>query len=388
MSMKRLHTIDIMRGIVMCLMALDHVRDLMHVSSVTANPLDLKTTTTALFLTRWVTHLCAPVFVFLSGSSAWLFFQKHGAAETARYLCTRGIWLIAVDLILVTLILSFDLQYRMILFEVVGAIGFGFLILSLLFKKNVRTIAWIGGGIVALHGLLTLLPASTTPSLRAILSPFFTITPIPLGGDRIFLISYPPIPWLGILLLGYAAGPLFNLEEKMRSRRFLRMGVAALTVFVILRAINIYGDQAPWTPQENGVRTILSFLNISKYPPSLLFTVLWLGMLFLVLFLIDRSKSRWLTFFEVYGRVPLFYFLGHLLLIHLITLGMLFLQGFHTYDLDFSALRFGRPQAASGVGLGGIYLLWLTVVLVMYPACRAYGTYKAAHPEKTWLRYL
>ena len=385
--MKRLHTIDIMRGIVMCLMALDHVRDLMHVSSVTANPLDLKTTTTALFITRWVTHLCAPVFVFLSGSSAWLFLQRHGAVETARYLRTRGIWLIAVDLILVTLILSFDLRYRMILFEVVGAIGFGFLILSLLFRKSLRTIAWIGGSIAVLHGLLALLPSSIAPALRAVLSPFFTISPIPLGVDRIFLISYPPIPWLGILLLGYAAGPLFTLEEHVRSRRFLRMGVAALTTFIILRAINVYGDQTPWTPQEYAIKTLLSFVNISKYPPSLLFTVLWLGMLFLMLFIIDRSKFRWLAFFEVYGRVPLFYFLGHLLLIHLMTLGMLFLQGFHAHDLDFSALRFGRPQAPSGVGLGEIFLLLLTVILAMYPACKAFGAYKAAHPEKTWLRY-
>lgn len=385
--MKRLSNIDIMRGLVMCIMALDHVRDLMHATSITNNPLDLSTTTPALFFTRWVTHLCAPVFVFLSGSSAWLFAQKHGAVETKRYLRTRGIWLIAVDLILVTLILSFDIRYRMILFEVVGAIGFGFLILSLLFQKSSRTIAWIGGAIVVLHGLLARIPPDSIPVLRSIIGPFFTISPIPLGGDRIFLVSYPPIPWLGIMLLGYATGPMFSWPAEQRVKTFRMIGFIAIASFLVIRAINMYGDQAPWSKQADLMHTFLSFINISKYPPSLLFTMLWLGIMMTKMSFLEGTWAGRLSWLQVYGRVPLFYFLGHLLLIHLLTLGMLFYQGFSGSDLDFSALRFGRPSAPSGIGLGATYLAWILVVVVMYPACKSFGNYKAAHPEKNWLRY-
>lgn len=385
--MKRLSNIDIMRGIVMCIMALDHVRDLLHVSSIANNPLDLSTTTPALFFTRWVTHLCAPVFVFLSGSSAWLFAQKHDAKETRRYLRTRGLWLIAVDLILVTLILSFDLRYRMILFEVVGAIGFGFLILSFLIRSSIRTIAWIGGSIVVLHGLLALIPQDAMPAVRSILNPFFTISPIPLGGDRTFLVSYPPIPWLGIMLLGYATGTAFTWDPAIRTRHFRRAGLLALSAFLLIRFINIYGDQAPWSKQSDALHTILSFINVSKYPPSLLFTMLWIGVMMLVLSVLEGKVAQRLSFLQVYGRVPLFYFLGHLLLIHIMLMVLLFMQGFHASDLDFSALRFGRPQAPSGIGLAATYGAWSLVLLIMYPACKAFGRYKAAHPEKTWLRY-
>jgi uncharacterized membrane protein len=386
--MKRLSTIDILRGIVMCIMALDHVRDFLHTESIVHNPLDLATTSPALFFTRWVTHICAPVFVFLSGASAWLFAQKHGAEATRKYLRTRGIFLILLDLVIVTLILSFDLRYRMILFEVVGAIGFGFLVLSLLLRKSIRTIAWIGAGIMALHGLSAALPMDKAPALKAMLAPFFSIQAISLGPGRIVLTSYPPIPWAGILLLGYAAGPFFTWATEKRIKWFRTIGGTALACFLALRFLNLYGDPSPWSTQKDMLFTVMSFLNVSKYPPSLLFTLLWLGVMFLKLSGIESYRFKWLSLFEVYGRVPLFFFLTHLLLIHLAMVAMVFIQGFRMDQLVFGDLHFGRPIEPSGISLFGVYLAWIAVLILTYPLCKWYGAYKSSHPEKGWLRYL
>jgi uncharacterized membrane protein len=386
--MKRLSSIDILRGIVMCLMSLDHVRDYLLMDSISQNPLDLATTTPALFFTRWVTHFCAPVFVFLSGTSAWLFMKKHGVGDTRTYLRSRGLWLILLDLAIITLILSFDLQYRMVLFEVVGAIGFGFLVLSFLLRKSIRVIAWIGGAIIVLHGLSTLIPLDKAPILRSILAPFFTVQAIPLGAGRILLTSYPPLPWLGILLLGFATGPCFTWPAAQRVRTFRLLGIELLAAFVLLRLLNVYGDPAPWSMQKNTLFTVMSFLNVSKYPPSMLFALIWLGFLFLKLQAIESLRFRWLSVFEIYGRVPLFFFLAHLLLIHLAMVVMVCLQGFRFDQMVFGDLHFGRPLEPSGIPLPGVFIAWLTVLLITFPLCKAYGNYKSSHPDKSWLKYL
>lgn len=386
--MERIKSIDIVRGIVMIIMALDHTRDLLHVHSLAQQPTDLATTTPALFFTRWITHLCAPTFVFLSGTSAFLSLQRRGDVGTARrFLLTRGLWLLVVEFTLVNFGVWFDVHFQVLLFDVIATIGVGFIVLGLLLELPVKAIAAIGLTILFLHDALPLLPIAESAPLKKILMPLFGPTAYPWGHGRLFIMGYPPIPWLGIMLTGFAAGTLFNRSSTERRALFAKLGLGALALFLVLRWVNLYGDPAPWHAQPNPVYTVLSFFNVTKYPPSLQFTLLFWGFMFLLLALAERAGDRVARVTTVYGKVPLFYFIVHWYLIHPLLFAILFAQGYGPADFRFFT-NFGRPEGPSGVGLAWIYLIWVLVVLAMYPLCRAYGRYKLAHPEKAWLRYL
>lgn len=386
--MKRLNSIDIVRGIVMIIMALDHVRDLIHVNSITQSPIDLKTTTPILFFTRWITHLCAPTFVFLAGTSVYLSSKNSEISDTRSFVIKRGIWLIILEFTLVNLALWFDLGFHIFIFEVIAAIGFGFIILGLLLKLKPTTIGIIGLVIIFCHNLLPLIPVGQDSVVKNILMPLFGSAAYPIG-TMAFIIGYPPIPWLGIMLVGFAAGTYFDLDSEIRKKRFLQIGIGSLVLFVILRLINVYGDPVPWTYQTDAVYTVLSFFNVTKYPPSLLFDLVTLGIMFLMLAFAENARNKFTDIAAVYGRVPLFYFIVHLYLIHFILLIILFLQGFSFSALEFATGTFGRPKnAVSGLDLWAVYLIWIGVVAILYLPCRWYGKYKSEHKEKTWLRYL
>ncbi|MRS62884.1 DUF1624 domain-containing protein [Larkinella terrae] len=385
--MKRNNSIDVMRGLVMIIMALDHVRDLLHTSSLSQSPTDLTTTTPALFFTRWVTYLCAPTFVFLSGTSAFLSMKaKNDRAGTRRFLLSRGIWLILLEFSVVNFGLWFDLNFNVLIFEVIAAIGVGFLIISMLLPLPSRTIGLMGGFIVALHGLVTLIPVPENVLLKVLLS-LFSPTVFPYATGKLFLVAYPPIPWLGILLIGYGAGYLFASPEKVQRRVFLKTGLLSLGLFTFLRVANLYGDPINWSAQKNPVFTLLSFVNVTKYPPSLQFCLLFLGIMFLLLSVFQGLTNKWALILIVYGKTPLFYFLLHWYLIHPLVFVMVFLQGFKPSELEFGA-NFGRPKTGSGLELWSIYLIWILIVLVMYPICKRYGAYKERRKEQVWLRYI
>lgn len=393
--MKRLSSIDIARGLVMVIMALDHVRDYLHVDAA-QSPTDLKTTTPVLFFTRWITHLCAPSFVFLAGTSAWLYLYGAGAAMITklpdlararrRFLLKRGLVLIAVEFTLVNFALFFDIHFRAFIFEVIATIGAGMILLSLLSRLSIRAILLIAAILVAGHDAISFIPMPKNPALGFIGSLLFGPGGFPLGGGRLFVIAYPILPWLGILLLGYSAGQLFTRPPEKQKTFFLRTGLAALGGFVVLRFVNGYGDPIHWTKQKNSVYTFLSFMNVNKYPPSLLFTLATLGILFLILAAATKSTATKNTILITYGRVPLFYFIIHLYLIHTIMVVVALLQGHPWSELDFGPFKFGRP-AGAGLPLIAVYMIWMMVVIALYPLCRWYGRYKATHPEKTWLRY-
>ena len=372
----------------MIIMSLDHTRDLLHVSSLTQSPTDLATTNPALFFTRWITHFCAPVFVFLAGTSAYLSYKKQNdIAATRRFLLQRGLWLIILEFTLVNFAIWFDLQFRTITFQVIAAIGLSFILLALCLKFSTKTIGVIGAIIIFAHDLLPLIPFSKDSTLKAVLSPLFTLTVFPLPPHFTLLISYPPIPWLGILLTGFAAGKLFELPEAERKNTFLNIGLAALALFAVLRLSNFYGDPAKWSGQKNSLFTLLSFLNVSKYPPSLLFTLMTLGTMFIVLSYAEDIKNIFSKVFITYGEVPLFYFIIHFYVIHLLMFVMVFLQGYRWADMIFG-FNFGRPKTGSGVELRAIYLIWLGVVVFLYPLCQWFGNYKTKHRENKWLRFL
>lgn len=386
--MKRIHSIDFMRGLVMIIMALDHVRDLMHTTSITQQPTDLSTTTPALFFTRWITHLCAPTFVFLSGVSAFLSMQHKNDILTSRnFLLKRGLWLIILEFTLVNFGIWFDVHFSIFLFDVIATIGFGFIMLSLLLRCSTKTIRLIGLTILFLHNLAPLVPGNDTSIVKKALMPLFAPGAFPLGNNRLFVMGYPPIPWLGIMLVGFAAGRFFNLEKGKQKALFFRIGAGSILLFVLLRFINIYGDSFRWSAQKNGLYTFLSFINVTKYPPSLQFCLLFLGIMFLILATMQGRSNSWTEKVAVYGKVPLFYFLVHWYIIHPLLFLMIFLQGFKSSDMVFG-FNFGRPKSGSGIELWAVYLVWIGIVLLMYPLCKWYAQYKEKHKEKAWLRYL
>jgi uncharacterized membrane protein len=200
--------------------------------------------------------------------------------------------------------------------------------------------------------------------------------------------AYPIIPWLGIMFAGFACGELFSIAAERRKKMFLTAGIGALVIFVLIRFINIYGDPSLWSQQKSAIFTFLSFINTTKYPPSLLFTLLFLGITFFVLFISEKLSNRFTEILSVYGRVPLFYFIIHLFMIHSLMFVMLWLQGIGSADMLFGAFNNGRPKTDCGVELWAVYLIWLSVVILLYPICRWYGNYKSEHKENKFLKYL
>jgi uncharacterized membrane protein len=387
--MKRINSIDLTRGFVMVIMALDHVRDFMHTSSMIQSPTNLETTTTLLFMTRWITHLCAPTFVFLSGVSAYISFRKvNNISESRVFLLKRGFWLVILEFTLINFILWYDIHFRLMIMEVISAIGLSFIFLSLLLKLPSRAIGIIGLVIIFTHNLLQGISLPANPILVFLSSVLFRPFMMSASQNFSFFTAYPVIPWLGIMLAGFSCGEFFELPGEKRKKIFLRLGLALLFFFSIIRYLNIYGDPSAWSRQKSALFTFLSFINTTKYPPSLLFVLLFLGIMFLMLFISEKYNNRFTAMLAVYGRVPLFYFIIHLVIIHSLMFAMLYLQGFGSSDLLFGAFNNGRLKTGGGLELPAIYLIWLSVVLLLYPVCRWYGRYKSDHAENQLLRYL
>lgn len=306
-----------------------------------------------------------------------------------KFLIKRGIWLILIEFTIVNFGLYFDIHFHNWIFEVIATIGFGFIILSFLLNVQSKHIAIIGIAIIFLHNAISLIPMNAMPG-STIVNILFNLAVIPINANTTFVMAYPPIPWLGVLLLGFASGKFFALPIEKRNTLFFKIGWCAILLFIIARSINIYGDPFPWASQKDTVFTFLSFMNITKYPPSLLFCLITLGIMFLMFSVSEKPENKLMRAIAVYGSVPFFYFLIHFYLIHLLLIAILFLQGFHWHDLDFASGTFGRPTGVqSGLPLWAIYLIWVSVVVILYKPCLWYGKYKIANKHKHWwLRYL
>ncbi|MEZ0541452.1 DUF1624 domain-containing protein [Fibrella arboris] len=390
--MKRIATIDTVRGLVMVIMALDHVRDFIHLPAVAQNPLDLSTTTVPVFLTRLITHLCAPTFVFLAGTSVYLSLnagetQEERLLEKSRFLRKRGLVLILLEVTLINLAIWSDIQYRTLMLQVIFAIGAGLILLSWLHRFQVRYLAVIALAIIVLHDLLRLVPPFANEPARLVWALLFRQDFFAISPDFGLLLAYPVVPWFGIMLLGYCCGPLLSQPQAGRKALFLRIGLGTVGLFLLLRLLNRYGDARPWAVQNDQVFTLLSFLNVSKNPPSLIFTAFMLGLMFVLLSFFDGRKSWLAQRLEVYGKVPLFYYLIHWYLAKGAMIGMFLMQGYSFRDMPLGTLNLGRPEGA-GVSLPMTYAVWLMLVVAMYPLCVWYGRYKAERPEVTWTRYV
>lgn len=374
----------------MIIMALDHVRDFLHITAVDQQPTNLATTTPLLFFTRWITHFCAPTFVFLSGISAWLSGRKKSRKELSIFLIKRGIWLILFDIIGMSLAFTFNPAYDIFILEVLWAIGGSMIILGLLVRVSTRVIIITGLIILFGHNLFDYIQVQNNTAGGVLLRLFVTgsggIFPL---GSKIVLAGYTIIPWTGVMLLGYAAGSLYNAQYSMQWRRkiLLLCGFASISLFIVLRLINGYGDPSHWAVQKDGVFTFLSFVNTSKYPPSLDFVCMTVGPIIILLALLESVQNRFTAFATVYGKVPFFYFVVHFCLVHIITVIAFFASGYGWKDrADPKSLFLFRP-AHFGFELWGVYAVWLGVVLIMYWPCKWFGRYKATHTYG-WLSYV
>jgi uncharacterized membrane protein len=371
----RVHAIDILRGIVMIIMVIDHVRD--YWSPTPFRPEDLTQVSTALFFTRWITHFCAPVFVFLSGVSAYLSMKnRRSDVNPSVPLLKRGLWLIVMEIVVITFFFQFG--YSIIVLAVIWAIGWGMIFLAGLIWLP----RWLQVSIVILliagHNFLGgVNPVTPANFLIAMLhnSPFI----VPAGGS-IILVSYALIPWIAVMGAGYIVGSWFNEETQVRNRKLRILGIVLLVLFVILRTTNIYGDPVPWTMQENVFRTFLSWINISKYPPSLLFLSLMLGIAILFIPLLDRMKGRVQRWLSTFGKVPFFFFLLHLPLISASSIVWALLKFDAVVVMAFSSSNLPPGYTPS---LLRLYVVWALVVLILYFPCRWYANYKLTH--RNWL---
>jgi uncharacterized membrane protein len=393
----RIDSIDILRGIVMVIMALDHVRDFFHKVPLDVNgtpntgPTDLETTTPILFFTRWITHFCAPIFVFLAGTSAWMMSRKKTKAELSSFLLKRGFVLILIECIIITFGITFNPLYNFIIFQVIWAIGISMVVLGLLVRLPFQLILAIGLIIVFGHNLLNY------PSINKGMTGFwpdllyftrFSTYEIAPGHSLIIVYSF--VAWLGVMIMGYCFGKLFTgfTEPAARRKMLLLLGSGLLLLFVVLRLINNYGDPVPWAPHHRGpVFSFLSFININKYPPSLDYICVTIGVGLIMLALLDNAKNAVARFFRVYGRVPMFYYILHFYLIHLLVVVFFFIQGYSLQDIDAGGVLFMFKPPGFGLNLPGVYLIWIFVVLALYPLCKKYDNYKSTH-KKWWLSYL
>lgn len=390
---QRLTSIDFVRGLVIVIMALDHIRDLLHTTALSQNPLDLTTTSPTLFFTRWITHLCAPTFVFLAGTSAFLLMKnQNNLRATQRFIFTRGLWLIFLEITVVGFGIWWDVQFRTFLFQVIFAIGAGFVAMSLLLKVPSRIVGFLGLVIILSHNALSA-PAFTHEApgggnSNLTWGLLFGGGYFNLGTYRALVVGYPVIPWLGIMLLGFGFGEVFELLPQKRRRVLFLSGVASLMLFLILRATNSYGDPKAWAPQHNFVFSLLSFIDVNKYPPSLLYTAVTLSLMFFVLLVAEGKNNMAMSFFVTFGRVPMFFYLIHWYVIHTSMFVMLFLQGVSASQITFGIMNFGRPAEGVGLKLPYIYLYWIGLIAVLYPVCRWFSRYKATNRHKRWLAYI
>jgi uncharacterized membrane protein len=383
---ERIHSIDIVRGLIMIIMTLDHSRDFLHIPG--PSPLNMQTTTVILFFTRWITHFCAPTFVFLSGVSAHLAGQRRTKKELSIFLLKRGAWLILSDLLIISLLFTFDLGYHMLVLEVLWATGFGMIILALLLRAPMKVIAAVAFIIIFGHNLLDYLQLPPNGLAGGLTKMFLSAIGafIPLSAGRAIIVLYAVLPWTGALLLGYTFGTLYKTGYDAKARqRILRLsGILAIVLFVVLRLINHYGDPSHWAVQRNAAHTLLSFLNATKQSPSLLFFLVTLGPVMLLLSFTEKAGSWFAGFCRVYGNVPYFYFIVHLSLLRVFNIVLALIADLPLKSdgspIVWQVQGFGRP-------LWEVYLFWIAVVTLLYYPCRWYGNYKRTHGQ-WWLSYV
>src|SRR5258706_1129288 len=386
----RIQSIDLLRGIVMIIMALDHCRDFIHYgSSIDQEPLDFATTTPVLFMTRWITHFCAPVFVFLSGTSIFLYASKGKTKkQVAFFLFSRGIFLMLAQIFLMAPL--WDTTLSLINLQVIWAIGLCMVLLSVLQFLPYRILLLVGLIIVFSHNLLDTITINSPFWKSFAWAVVHKEHPFQVNNHLLVIVAYPFLSWLGLMILGYASGKLYlpEVNTEYRKKFFQRIGFSAIALLILLRWVNLYGDLHHWQIQKSPLFTFFDFINTTKYPPSLLYILMTIGPALIVLPYLENitSSSIWKKII-VFGKVPFFYYVLHVALIHSIAFLIFFTAGHSWSDLDFVHFREGALPYGSGHALWLVYVVWIAVVLILYFPCRWYSKYKATHTH-WWLSYI
>lgn len=388
----RLLSIDLLRGLVILLMALDHARVFLHHAALFGDPTDLATTTPLIFLTRWVTHFCAPVFVLLAGVSAALHGGRVRRAALSRFLFSRGLWLVVIELTVINFAWTFDPAFGLHIFQVIWAIGVSMVVLSGLVWLPRAFVGALGLLIVIGHNLLD--PVAFSGPVASTVWAFIHVrSAVPVGEDSLLFIVYPVLPWLGVMAAGYGLGGLYpgSFDPVRRRRWLLLAGGVMLVAFLILRALNGYGEPHGWERQDSDVMSILAFLKLTKYPPSLQFLLMTLGPALLLLGALDgvQRAGRLVRALAVFGRVPFFFYVIHLYLLHLAAYVGGGITGFALSRMQLTLPNFlDETLIDFGFGLGVVYAVWLGAVLLLYPLCKAFAGYKSLHRDRWWPSYL
>jgi uncharacterized membrane protein len=390
----RVQSVDALRGAIMMLMAIDHIRDFVARSAMQFLPTDLTRTTAAIFLTRWITHFCAPVFMLTAGLGAffWMSRGRHSKAELSRFLIARGVWLILLEVTVLRVIVFSQVCYRgsPVILLILWAIGISMIALAVLIYLPIRLLAAMSVAMIALHNLLDGIPATRFGRAAPLWKILHQQGLIPFAGLN-FVTGYPVLPWIGVMACGYCLGAVFLRDEKSRQRILVRLGFMLSAAFVLVRAINLYGDPSRWSHQASALFTVLSFLNTTKYPPSLDFLLMTLGPALIALAWLERVRFSFRNPLVVFGRVPMFYYVVHWLVAHLIVIGLNFARYGRAPFLLIAPPSMGSPSAAFppdyGFPLWTVYAVWVAVLLLLYPACLWFARLKQRRHD-WWLSFL
>jgi uncharacterized membrane protein len=383
----RIESIDLLKGLVMIIMALDHVRDYFHYSAFFFDPADPTQSTLPIFFTRFITHFCAPIFCFLAGTSAFMVGKRKSKSELSSFLLKRGLWLVFMEMTIVNFGWFFDIYFKSPNLLVIWSLGISMIFLAALVHLPRK--------IVLLFSLVLILGHNLLDTVHYNGNVFWAIMHeyafLKLNNGFDFEVGYPLIPWIAVMALGYYFGAFYDtsFDSFQRKKLFNIIGISAIFAFVILRFSNVYGDQIPYKDYGILSKNLISFLNPSKYPPSLDYLLMTLGAAFLFLANAEKLKGKVIDFFSTFGRVPFFYYILHLYLIHLIALIFAEFSGFGWRIMILQDWVTATP-ALKGYGfpLWVVYVGWILVIALLYPCCKWFDNYKQAHKEKWWLSYL
>jgi uncharacterized membrane protein len=382
-SKPRIESIDILKGLAMIVMALDHVRDYFHYDSFMFDPSDPLQSNLPIFFTRFITHFCAPAFAFLAGTSAFMVGKRKSKKELSVFLFKRGLWLVFIEMTIVNFAWFFDIYFRSPGLLVIWSLGISMIVLAALVHFSKYFILAFSVILIFGHNLLD----NFHMGGRMFWSVIHQRNIFKMSDDVNFYIEYPLIPWIAVMSLGYFFGTYYepSFDPNKRKISFNIIGISAISIFIILRSFNIYGESVPFDDIGMSTHTVMSFLQLTKYPPSLLYLLVTLGASFLFLANTENVRGKGVNFFCTFGRVPFFYYIIHLYLIHIVA--MVFAQ---FSGLGWQAMILPEWSMPKGFGysLLVVYLVWIGVIISLYPCCKWFDTYKQSHKEKWWLSYL
>ncbi len=383
----RIESIDLLKGLVMVIMALDHTRDYFHYSAFFFDPTDPTQSTLPIFLTRWITHFCAPTFCFLAGLSAFMVGKRKSKSELSSFLVKRGLWLVFIEMTIVNFAWYFDVYFRSPGLLVIWSLGISMIVLAALIHLPRRFILVFSLLLIFGHNLLDNIHFEGNMFWSILHEPTF----FKISDSVMFLVGYPIIPWIAVMALGYYFGTFYDksYDSIKRKKLFNLIGISAIILFIIMRFINHYGDPILWKDYETATKDLIVFLNPSKYPPSLLYLLMTLGAAFLFLANTEKLKGKLVDFFSIFGRVPFFYYIIHIYIIHLLAMLFAQLSGYG-WEIMILPAWISEVPALKGYGfsLWVVYAVWVGIILLLYPMCKKFDTYKQSQKEKWWLSYL